>query len=627
MCPSFPWRISGRRPGSELKASPRPRERERVAVRPGEGAQARALKSAIRDYHVPFFGWADIIKQMLMLDDMQLLEEYAARNSEAAFSTLVSRYINLVYSAAFRQIGNREEAEEITQAVFLVLARKAKSLRRGTVLSGWLYQTARLTACNALRREIRRQHREQQAYMQSTLNEPGPDDWTRVGPLLEQAMSGLSEADRNAIVLRYFENKPLKEVGAALGASDDAAKMRVNRALEKLRAFFLKRGVTLSATALGAAISAHSIQAAPAGLSTAVIAAACQGSALTASTLTLAKGTLKLMAWTKLHLAVGTAAVAVIALQWAKIDNQHQETVALQGQLERASQQSEKQLASIRELETRDETMAQSLRSIVRQSTQSVARKAAAPAPVADVNPPLVLAEGKGHGSLMENIMKDPDLIKAMGDQQAQLMKTQYAPLVKQLNLTPDQRDAFYKLITDNLTNAMVQGMEVMSGSNKPAAFGALADAQKGLQEQMRLLLGENGAAQFQEFQATLPDRQIFEQMKTSFTDNPLTEDQQQRLLQLMINERKNSNLALDPNTGKPAVLQVGDSAAQMEQTLQVQDQINQRVYQQAAGFLSPDQLQSLGNSQTNFLGLVKTMMPMMQKLMGTDSNAVPAGQ
>src|ERR1039458_136157 len=215
---------------------------------------------------------------MLMLDDMRLLEEYAARSSEAAFSTLVSRHINLVYSAALRQIGNRQEAEEITQAVFLVLAKKAKSLRPGTVLSGWLYQTARLTASNSLRREIRRQNREQQAYMQSTLNEPEPDHWEQIGPLLEQAMAGLSEADRNAIVLRYFENKPLKEVGAALGASDDAAKMRINRALEKLRVYFLKRGVTLSEAALGAAISAHSIQAAPAGLSVAVIAAACQGS-------------------------------------------------------------------------------------------------------------------------------------------------------------------------------------------------------------------------------------------------------------------------------------------------------------------------------------------------------------
>ncbi|MGA2555687.1 MAG: sigma-70 family RNA polymerase sigma factor [Verrucomicrobiota bacterium] len=555
---------------------------------------------------------------MLNLDDMQLLAEYAARNSEEAFSTLVARYVNLVYSAALRQSGNRQEAEEITQAVFLVLARKAKTLRQGTVLSGWLYHTARLTAANALRREIRRQNREQQAYMQSTFNQPEPDHWQQVGPLLEQAMSGLSDADRNAIVLRYFENKPLKEVGAALGASDDAAKMRVNRALEKLRKFFLTRGVTLSAAALGAAISAHSVQAAPAGLSTAVIAAACQGSALTASTLTLAKGTLKIMAWTKFHLAVGTAAVAVIALQWVKIENQHQETVALQGQLQRAAQQSEKQLASIKELETRDETMARSLRNMVRDTTQSVARKAAAPAPVMAANPPGVSTEGKGLGGMLENMMKDPDFLKAMTEPQAQMLKTQYAPLVKQLNLTPEQRDAFYAALMDNATNAMAQALVMMSGTNKAGATGVLEDAQKSLQDQMRSLLGDSGFAQFQEYQTTIPDRQLLESMKTSFADNPLTDDQQQRLLQIMVNERKNSIMPLDPNTGKPVVLEA-NPAAQMEQTLQTQDQINQRVYQQAANFLSPAQLQSLGTSQTNMLGLVKSMMPMMQKMMGTD--------
>jgi len=562
---------------------------------------------------------------MLMMDDMRLLEEYAARSSEEAFSILVSRYINLVYSVALRQSGNRQEAEEITQAVFVVLARKAKTLRRRTVLSGWLYQTARLTAANSLRREIRRQHREQQAYMQSTFNQPEPDHWEQVGPMLEQAMAGLSEADRNAIVLRYFENKPLKEVGAALGATDAAAKMRINRALEKLRAFFLKRGVTLSVTALGAAISAHSIEAAPAGLSTAVVAAACQGSALTASTLTLVKGTLKLMAWTKLNIAAGVAAAAVIALQWGKIETQKTEVTSLQHQLQQAAQQSDKQLAAIKELETRDETMAQGLRQIVAASTQSSARKPPPAAPAVLSNPSGVFPTGKGLGSLVEDMMKNPDYIKAMGEQQAELMKTQYAPLVKQLNLTPDQRDAFYKLLTDNVTNAMVQGIAMMSGTNKSAALSAVNNAQSSLQEQMQLLLGDGGAAQFKEFQTTLPDRMMFEQINNSFVV-PLTDDQQQRLLQLMINERKNSLSGVDPATGRP-VIPAADPAAQAGQALQIQDQINQRVYQQAADFLSPGQLQTLANFQSNFLNLTRAMMPMMQKMMGTDSNAVPGSQ
>ena len=119
-------------------------------------------------------------------DDMQLLQEYASGRSEEAFTALVSRHINLVYSAAMRSVNNRSQAEEITQSVFVTLARKSGRLRRGTVLSGWLYQTARLTASNFIRTETRRLHREQQAHIQSTMNDPEPEAWTRVGPLLER---------------------------------------------------------------------------------------------------------------------------------------------------------------------------------------------------------------------------------------------------------------------------------------------------------------------------------------------------------------------------------------------------------------------------------------------------------
>ena len=119
------------------------------------------------------------------LDDQQLLAEFVGRNSEAAFTSLVARHVNLVYSAALRFTGNRHHAEEITQAVFIILARKAGSLRRDVVLSGWLYQTARLTAANFVKGEIRRQRREQEAYMQSAPNESDSDSvWRQLAPFL-----------------------------------------------------------------------------------------------------------------------------------------------------------------------------------------------------------------------------------------------------------------------------------------------------------------------------------------------------------------------------------------------------------------------------------------------------------
>lgn len=127
------------------------------------------------------------------LDDNELLAEFARTGSEAAFGALVARHVNLVYSAAWRFTRNPDHAAEISQAVFIILARKAGSLKRGTVLSGWLYQAVRLTAANFAKREIRRQRREQEAYMQSTLNEPDDAAWEEIGPVLDQAMGRLGE--------------------------------------------------------------------------------------------------------------------------------------------------------------------------------------------------------------------------------------------------------------------------------------------------------------------------------------------------------------------------------------------------------------------------------------------------
>jgi RNA polymerase sigma factor (sigma-70 family) len=242
---------------------------------------------------------------MTELNDHELLAEFARSGSEVAFATLTARHVNLVYSAALRFCGNAHHCEEITQAVFIILARKAGKLSPRVVLSGWLYQTARLTAANLVKGEIRRQRREQEAYMQSTLNETGAAAWQQLAPLLDEAMGRLGETDRNAVVLRFFENKTAAEVAAALKLTEAAAHKRVNRALEKLRKIFGKRGVALSATLIAGAVSASSVQAAPAGLAKSVtLVAMTKGVAASGSTLTLIKGALKIMAWTKMKTAI-----------------------------------------------------------------------------------------------------------------------------------------------------------------------------------------------------------------------------------------------------------------------------------------------------------------------------------
>jgi RNA polymerase sigma factor (sigma-70 family) len=255
-------------------------------------------------------------------DDAQLLRDYAGHGSETAFAELVQRNIGLVYSAAFRHVGVAAQAEEITQAVFIILARKAASVRSDLVLQSWLYATTRLTALSFLRGERRRQLREQEAYMQSALQETGSESlWPQLAPLLDEAISHLGRKDRDALVLRFFKEKEVREVAAALRVSEAATHKRVNRALEKLRLFFAKRGISSTTAVIAREISAHSIQAPPAGLAAAVTAAAvAKGATASASTLTLIKGALNLMAWTKAKtaalvgasvLALGTSTVVV----------------------------------------------------------------------------------------------------------------------------------------------------------------------------------------------------------------------------------------------------------------------------------------------------------------------------
>src|SRR5271157_2620680 len=139
--------------------------------------------------------------------DTELLREYVRQNSDEAFAALVARHVNLVHSAALRKTGNPHAAEEITQVVFILLAKKSAGLQKGTILSGWLYQAARLTSASFLRTELRRLRREQKAGMESLSNGTEPGVWRDMAPMLEDAMGNLNERERNAIALRFFEGK------------------------------------------------------------------------------------------------------------------------------------------------------------------------------------------------------------------------------------------------------------------------------------------------------------------------------------------------------------------------------------------------------------------------------------
>jgi RNA polymerase sigma factor (sigma-70 family) len=251
--------------------------------------------------------------------DVELLRRYAAERDDGAFAELVRRRVNLVYSVALRQCGGDAHlAADVAQRVFADLARKAAGLSARPVLSGWLYRSARFAASDVVRSERRRRVREAEAQtMNEITSEPARDaEWEQLRPVLDEVLSELGEADRDAVMLRFFEGRAFRDVGTALQLSEDAARMRVERALEKLRGTLARRGVTSTVAALGIVLAQQGAIAAPAGLATSVTGAALAGATAGGS---LAAGAIGFMSTAKITAGVTTiAAIAAIGFGLAQ---------------------------------------------------------------------------------------------------------------------------------------------------------------------------------------------------------------------------------------------------------------------------------------------------------------------
>jgi RNA polymerase sigma factor (sigma-70 family) len=240
--------------------------------------------------------------------DSQLLRAYAQSRSEAAFGELVRRQVDFVYSAALRMVCDPHLAEDVTQGVFIALAKNAKGLVDRPVLSGWLHRTAQNIAAKTVRSSERRRAREQEAAAMSELLSAESDiPWEHIAPHLDAALGELSEPDRDVLLLRYFERRSAREIGATLGISDEAAQKRVNRAVERLRDVFAKRGVTIGASGLVILISANAVQSAPVGLALAISTAAFIAGATSITTATATQA----ITMTTLQKTIVAAALAV----------------------------------------------------------------------------------------------------------------------------------------------------------------------------------------------------------------------------------------------------------------------------------------------------------------------------
>ena len=442
----------------------------------------------------------------MMDDDAQLLQRYARDGAEEAFAELVRRHLGLVYGSASRRVnGNAALAEEVTQTVFATLARETEQvLRRGTVLAGWLFVATRNAAANAMRAEARRVRREQEAFLMHEIETSGAVSeraWVQLRPELEAVMDELGAADRDAVLLRFFEGRPFGEVGAALHVSEDAARVRVNRALEKLRGLLAKRGVTSTAAALGGLLAGNAAGAAPAGMaasvtgaalaagtSVAVAIGASAGAAVVGGTAGVSVGSLiTFMSTTKMVVGV-LSVIAAVAVGTAVRENAQRRH--LQVAADAAADDAAKTLQAA-EARLSVEVAAREA------AEKRLAESKASPAPVLRTVSPTTAAAS------MDASYADPRYVQAMNRVHRADLPFTYGPLYRKLGLSAEQIAGFEKAMmewavneTDVLAAARSQGITT---SDKSVATLS-AEARQRSNDAIKAALGEENYREFQIF-------------------------------------------------------------------------------------------------------------------------------
>jgi RNA polymerase sigma factor (sigma-70 family) len=255
----------------------------------------------------PPFAAASYNRAASMKPDFELLQEYVGQGSRPALDQIIRRYLDLVYSAAKRQVRDPTLAQDVTQAVFLVLAKRARTIRRDRAIGGWLLAVTRCAALDAMRRQATRRKRERAAPAAQNREATG-DEWAEIAPMLDAELNRLPVLDRDAVVLRYFQDQTFADIGEQLNLTPEAARKRVERAVERLRGFLARRGVTVPTAVIGGAIAAFAVQAAPSHVAAAV------GAFVAPSTqsISFAQGAIKMIFWSKTKLIGAIAAILVL---------------------------------------------------------------------------------------------------------------------------------------------------------------------------------------------------------------------------------------------------------------------------------------------------------------------------
>jgi RNA polymerase sigma factor (sigma-70 family) len=435
-----------------------------------------------------------------MQEDPELLRRYVQDRSDEAFTTLVRRHLNLVYFSALRRAnGDTHLAEDITQNVFVALAREAAALRTHAVLAGWLFVATRHAAAQAMRAERRRINREQEAFaMQETSSEPvSPPDWEVIRPQLERVLDELDERDRDAILLRYFQNRPFAEIGRALRVSDDAARMRVDRALEKLRTLLVRRGVTSTTAALAIALEHQAAAAVPVAL-----AASVQSALLASGAIGGALGTFHFMSTTAITLGLASV-VSLFAIGTAV----YQANQARQAEASLAAA-SKVSTERIRELQAKMAAAEKSL-GVAQQSLRE--SRATAPTPTATAAPEDEAQKKKRKAPPVVSFserLKDPEYAALWRKNSAKLLEQVHEHTYPKLNLDAHRLARLKTLLVDReaaKTATMEAGRR--DGLSNVEIAQAVEQALQPWAGEIRGMIGEAGYAELERDVKAMPWR------------------------------------------------------------------------------------------------------------------------
>lgn len=561
-----------------------------------------------------------------MTDDAELLRRYVDTHAQAAFSELVQRHFNVVYFAALRQVGgDAHRAQDVAQLVFTRLAQKAASLAHRPSLAGWLYVSTRLAALQVRRNERRRETREQQAHVMQTLaaDTEAAIEWERLKPVIDDVLHDLKERDREVVLLRFFHAQSFPEIGHRLGITADAARFRIERALERMRAILSKRGVVSASTAVALTLQANAMP--PAGLAATVAAAAFSEAAVTGP-VAAGLGALKFMSAAKVSLSaliavLGAAVCGEAVLAWSQSQELAQLRTAenaLAVPPATASRAASAVQAPAAPAVAGSSAVAAAAGKIPAESTSASSRPevSATPAPSAPSAPrttPPAANVSEAFGLAMD----DPAFRALLAVAQKSRLSIFYSPLFAALNLPPDRLDQFEELLVDKQQSVGDANRAAQrTGVKQDAAYAGIPGAQRDIDADIQNLLGAEGYARYQNYEATRGQRILVDQLQQSlsYTAAPLTDEQAGDLVQALF---KNGTATNRPPSTAGLGAQVGAGIRQRD----LSAPISEKAVRAAEKLLSPDQLNVLRQLQAQQQG----QQVIEQKIRAYNAAAQPA--